>query len=275
MNERQRLEYLEAIGIDSYMPRLLLPNAPQSQLCQVPVVNTESATSAAIISANDSEPSPSLKSSADSVTHLTAGVKVASEDARINVLSVADVTATNTSDKPGTLAHATPVSAPNVTFALSFWRIDEDLLVMDTRHAELALPTEPLLRNILHALGRGMNHLPKAEVVRWPMLDDHFEPQHETAARNMLEAMLEGKVFLKPVKFILLMGAEACHYVMPSDRVNEGATPDATLEELLGLAFNLDIFKCTAIVTPSLSDLLQSPSLKASTWQAIQPLRIR
>jgi len=38
MNELQRLEYMEAMGVDCYVPRLVLPGAKPSEQCELPAI---------------------------------------------------------------------------------------------------------------------------------------------------------------------------------------------------------------------------------------------
>ncbi|NHO64099.1 hypothetical protein G8770_00880 [Aestuariicella hydrocarbonica] len=176
-------------------------------------------------------------------------------------------------------------------FALSLWRVSDKLLVVDSRHAELALPTEPLLANILTALGLPRTPLPKADVLRWPMYDYPLAPKGDDAARDTILAMLEGRLEMEPVEYVLLMGAEACHYVLPPELLPATAETgdDASLATArspglsavdsfacaLGKAVRVEPLKVTAIVVPSLCDMLQEPELKAQTWKSIQPLRQR
>ena len=39
MNELQRYAYLDAMGVDYYYPKLLLPGAKVSELCELPIGN--------------------------------------------------------------------------------------------------------------------------------------------------------------------------------------------------------------------------------------------
>ncbi len=266
MNERQRLQYLEAIGIDTYMPRLLLPGAPDSVACAIAAVSSGSVTS---------KTPPAKDGTVKPVAPVEPPKTVSPEQLLAQVMPAGVVDKVLSSPEPTEAPKPEVEVAAAVEFSLSIWRVDDDLMVIDSRHSELALPTEPLLRNILRALGRSTAGLPKVEVLRWPVLEDHFEPQHETAARNMLEAMLEGKVSIKSIKFLLLLGCDACHYVMPKERLSDGATPESSLQDLMGQALNIELLNTTAIVAPGLSDMLQDPSLKARAWQAMQPLRIR
>lgn len=280
MNEAQRLQYLEAIGIDSYMPRWILPVAPAPVACtpvlrsptaapaQVAVTPAASAPAAVPASvpaeraAGAAQPAPSAGLTAAPVAAVAEALAAFAEPQPVEKLAAA-------------IAPATKAAvAEDPRFALSMWRASDDLLVIDSRQAHLALPTEPLLANILLALGWPRQPLPRAEVLHWPMYDHPLAPKGEAAAKETLLAMLEARLEQQPVAYVLLMGAEACHYMVPAELLpQDGAGPAASLTALRGKALPLDPVKATAIVVPSLSDMLQQPELKATTWRAIQPLR--
>jgi hypothetical protein len=303
MNEIQRQHYLEAIGIDTYMPRWILPSAASPFSCQPVLPQSEAdlqaaaqaaAASSALVA--DSQMTESVAQPDRVVPEAMASVvseayseppqvaaavaqEIPAKAAPLEVLASIDGT-TETEKKS-----STPVSAksileglgdekrPDPRFALSLWQINEHLMVIDSRHSELALPTEPLLRNILSALGFARQPLPKAEVLRWPMFENNYEPQGQAIARETLQAMLEGMLESQPCKYLLLMGAEACHYILSDTHVGEGFDPKASLESHLGQSFVMDAMSVSAIVVPSLNDMLQQPQLKRDTWRAIQPLR--
>lgn len=308
MNEVQRLQYLEAIGIDSYMPRWILPLAPTPVAC-VPVIS-EPAANAAIavlpsiaasaaeaVMATENSDAQALGRIAPPVAAI-ASVMASVSPTTVLPTTVLPATAPPVSAAAALAALAEPASAPakaaaavsglvatvakeadaaaviDPQFSLSMWRATDDLLVIDSRQAHLALPTEPLLTNILLALGLPRSSLPRAEVLRWPMYDHPLSPKGEAAAKETLLAMLEARLEQQPVSYVLLMGAEACHYLVPGELLpGDQPEPIASYQALVGKALRLETVNATAIVVPSLSDMLQQPNLKATTWRAIQPLR--
>lgn len=291
MNEMQRQQYLEAIGIDSYMPRWILPVAPRPVACAsvtaTPVESVAANTAplanpAAVVSGVT--PAAGLAQVTAAVAEVTAQVSSAPRAAAAPAVPPVSVTETlavlsepaATRQQPTAEAAVHRVAAATEVdpqFALSMWRASDDLLVIDSRQAQLALPTEPLLANILLALGL-RQPLPRAEVLHWPMYDHPLAPKGEAAAKETLLAMLEARLEQQPVSYLLLMGAEACHYILPDELLPaDSSQPQASCQALLGKALRFDALKVTAIVVPSLSDMLQQPDLKATTWRAIQPLR--
>lgn len=284
MNEVQRMQYLDALGIDSFMPRRILPNAPVAQLC-APVMSYDASQPSAV-------PLPAaqlLTGNSQSVSHSPALKAPVIEAAPANKppVSAAALLDTTPAAPPRpvaqvaeltnvvsvTAAKPDKVVEPAPRFSLSLWQLSDQLLVVDSRQPQQALPTESLLANILSALGYPQAPLPPAHVVRWPIIENRFEPQGADEARGMLSALLSARLESQPVKHLLLMGEQACHYILPSEHLAE--TQSASLEKLQGklLQVNELVQGLPVIVVPSLTDMLQDASLKAITWQAIQPLR--
>lgn len=293
MNEIQRQQYLDALGIDSYMPRWILPVAPAPVSCEpVLPVNDAPCVETAPVSAPSLDGiagSPAVTASnthAETSPATTVGMTAPSEMLSSSLSEIVDevkASATpipsvkDSSVNPGIAGKVLPDQKtavdPDPNFSLSLWRVSDDLMVVDSRHAELALPTEPLLANILFALGLPRQPLPRAEVLRWPMYDHRLAPKGEAAARETVLAMLEGKLEAQPARYLMLMGAEACHFVLPAELLPENGDVDVSYEAMQGKAPVIEALQATAIVVPSLCDMLQQPELKAVTWRSIQPLR--
>jgi hypothetical protein len=297
MNEVQRMQYLDALGVDSFMPRRVLPNAPTLRLCE-PVLADNTTTAAAMLNRPASIPvapssvqptvvqalaqlnAPTAVASADAAAVIEPKAKAAigPEVAAVSSETVAapavleQVAAVTEQAKVDGIKTAKPV-IPAPRFSLSLWQIGEQLLVIDSRQPQQALPTESLLSNILLALGYPAGPLPSAHVVRWPIMENRFETQGADEARGMLSALISARLETQPAKHLLLMGEEACHFILPSGELADNQT--ASLSKLQGrllivpeLAEDLPV-----IVVPSLTAMLKMPELKALTWQAIQPLR--
>lgn len=310
MNELQRQQYLEALGVESYMPRWVLPLAPQPRRCAAPspspspspggetieskVADTEVTpvkteekasvppqseleTPSQVQLKRDSDPSPSLGSESSqraSTSALESTIQLLDDNP---VLS-------NANDGGQSVMAASEASEATeaVSFTLGAWRISDDLLVVDSRKAELALPVDALLINILSALGYPRVALPKVELVRWPREQSAFIDHSAAAARAMSQAWLSARLESQPVKFLLLFGAEASHYLLPDAVSVSGQaelpseqTPERTFAACEGKSVRLDEWNCSAFVVPSLVDVLQQPQLKSQLWQTLQPLRLK
>lgn len=297
MQEVSRLNYLRSLGITNYMPRWQLAGAPVSALNRNLGTAEKSAEGAKKrLASNQPTHAPTpiapAATETDNQTTQSPASPITFNVAAPNIATLDTTSDTKTTiEPPPRAAPPVPVSrelaaqlqepskkAPAVTptikppqanngnakvkFALSFWRISEELMVVDSRHSELALPVEKLLHNILFALGYP-RQLPQVEAISWPMLDAPHHDQGETAAKEMLQGYMDQKFLLDPGKFILLMGEDASRYLLQDD---------SDFEQQLGQQFKIAEFDLTAIVVPSLSSLLQDPTQKRLTWAALQPL---
>lgn len=325
MFEIHRQAYLNALGIDNYVPKWQLPGAPESDACEfiAPEIDSSQPQDSLSDDANDNPlirakgfdgvsaldsennpdanspnvsnsntNSPGAKSARDLIQEITN-----EQPKRIEPKGLAATSPTHSLQIPTEAPSETPQPEPQippaefkapintpalskkapkpavqalpkanskkVQFSLNFWRISDELMVVDSRQVNLALPTEKLLVNMLFALGYP-KELPKSEIIRWPLIDAPGQPQDENAARETLHAFLDEQFLLRPGKFMLLMGEDAAQYLLDSD---------LSFEEQTQQQHTIETFALTAIVTPNLAHLLQQPSAKADVWRAIQPLR--
>lgn len=254
------------MGIDSYMPRWILPGAPTPEICEFAIsAQVQSESGGAV------QPQPAAEVAAVAAELPAASQGAQGAPAAADMLDELARSPAPVESDMSAAAEATvespKASAPVAPFALTVWRVSEALMVIDSRQVQLALPTDRLLSNILRALGYKLPSLPKAEVVRWPFYENKMADQAagtEIEVREMLHAFLDAHLVLNPAQYLLLMGQEAARYILPAgvDLQN----PPSEGVELKELA-------TTAVVTPSLSEMLQAPELKAGTWRVIQPLR--
>jgi len=273
MQEFSRLSYLQAMGVINYMPRWQLPGAPVSRLNTaiggpLPLATAAAASIPTAESVNAPNPLQTTTAAAGLVdaepTVDDAPEPTVGNDATVDTSALAFNVA---KDAPKAVAanrpQTTKKSSPAIKFSLSFWRVAEELMVVDSRHSELALPVERLLLNILVALGYP-RQLPAVEVINWPMIEAHHHDQSESDARETLNSFLDEKFLLNPGKHLLLMGSDASRYLLPQALAED---------DVLGKSFAITEFDLTATVVPSLSDMLLDPVQKRITWSAIRHLR--
>jgi hypothetical protein len=154
-------------------------------------------------------------------------------------------------------------------FQLRIWRVATDLLIVDSRDAEVALPTDALLRNMMAALGYKPEQIAKPEILRWPFVNRKTLPQTDNQqenedARAMVRAYIEAQQQTHQLQLILLMGEAALRFATPAS---------AQIESYRWQ--NLSVLEnCRGIGLPSLAELLRDPALKKNTWQAIRHLRL-
>jgi len=271
------------------MPRCTLAYAPASLQCALPDVTelsnraAESRVSSSRAAASDiaNRPVP-IKSLTDeligtkSVLDLRTEENPSPPDSKLGDVLEAFGTKSGTKkdqrlpSKEAVALVAATDSRPK--FSLTIWRVSADLMVVDTRDLQQALPTERLLSNILMALGYQLPSLPKANVLKWPMIDNDLGGQGVEDARDMLHAFLDAELLLDPVKHLLLMGSAASTYILPPSHVY----PDVIDSQLASAhPIVLESLATPLVVTPSLVDILLDPSLKAQVWRLIQPLIVK
>lgn len=282
MNELARQVYLNSLGIDSYIPRYGLMGAPEPLLHEIELPDDQGHDSSCqSLDADQITLQGGVGAESLVATLSTDSDPVVSNDTKIHLNQTDDVSrnvgepvsiATLLSEESpvkketamqAKVAEHVPVRSEPVRFSLSLWRIEQEILIVDSRNLQLALPTDRLLYNMLVALGYPTSDFPKAEVIRWPMLDSS-ENQGEDAARDMLQGYFEAQLLKRPVKYLLLMGDEAIKYVLPDIE---------SVEHMNCSPVFIDTWSVIAIRTHSLTELLQKPLLKSEVWHMIQALK--
>ena len=258
MNELQRQNYLSALGLENYMPRWRLPFAPEPIACVIPAITFEKlehplGSPAAI--------EQTLSSVISSISPLKAESAVA-----VDMLANLDVR-----QKPSAPINAAAIlqqledKKPTIVapFSLSVWRPVPGFLIIDARNTALALPTDLLLNNILRTCLAGKFN-PGEEVLRWPMIENRFVSRTEVDARNELQTWLAVENELRPINRLWLLGENSGKYFI-ADNVSaiEHRWQKIAIGGLAGLT------QMTALLLPSLNELLQSPIDKARLWTVL------
>lgn len=256
MQQPLRHYYLAQLGIDSYVPRKPLPGALVSG------ARVWEQTAEEAVAADGVSNSPPVAYTATVAQPLNSSVA--------QVRAVTDELLAK--DRKRSLVSTTDaVARPPGGFNLNIWRVTDQLLVVDSRQPQSALPTAKLLTNILIALGYTGMTLPKSDVLQWPL---DRAPGHSAAeGRAMLSAFYEAQFTKQPFDTVLLMGEQAVRYSL-SDEIGAAPEPQTLYGQQISLkSFVPDQQAVKAILVPSLADMLRQPLLKKITWQAIQPLR--
>ncbi len=255
MNERRRLEYLQVMGITQFVPRFMLPAARASALLPPTEEPSAEAAPATVVSSENfraTERPVANTPAAPPVTRALAGVV----DGLMDVLAPERPPATEPEGRPDT----PPALTAPTPFALSIWRASPALMVVDSRYAAQALPTQTLLQNMLLAKGVA-DFGQKPDVLQWPPIAGARNLGDWAAAQEMVLAFLQARLERQPVQYLWLMGDNAMRAVAPAGK-SYGNT--------LGQALNLDTLGALAVVLPSLADMLLNPALKAVAWRAIR-----
>ena len=257
MNELQRQNYLSALGIENYMPRWRLPFAPEPIACVMPAITFEKSGPLdlpAIIEQTISSAIPAMPPSK------------AESAIAIDVLANLDVR-----QKPSAPINAAAIlqqleeKKPTIVepFSLSVGRPAPGFLIIDSRNTKLALPTDLFLNNILRVCLIDNFNLSE-EVLRWPMIENRFVSRTEVDARNELQTWLAVENELRPINRLWLMGENAGKYFIPADiSTIEHRWQKVAVNGLIGHT------PLTALLLPSLNELLQNPSDKVHLWLAL------
>lgn len=285
MLEKHRLIYLDALGIDNYMPRFTLLSALPSQLLPDEALIEPTAFSTADNPVVDSIEQPMSNSIA------TPSKQEAQKEIPAPVLDelLGNALTDNSKqereqqlhylaeDKPSNAAivsaaaliEAVQNKATNtpteIRFALNAWRVSNDILVLDSRQPGAALPTDRLLQNILRSIGCHLVQLPQSEILRWPLFKDDFGSHPEDEARAMVQAYISAQSNKSPFKILLLFGKDAVRFSLVIEQ---------SIEEFFanqqGTALKQEQWQSQVLICPSLIDMLQEPTQKKVTWQALQ-----
>ena len=265
-NELRRQAYLEAMGVESYLPRLLLPGARPSVLCELPdwaSVSVQSAGQAPAgepVAAAPAAPvsqgatAPAGRSGAADIQQLLDGADVPKRAQRV---------------ASGVAVTQQRAAAEVPHFSLSLVRAGRVLLVDDGLSGEV----DPraylqLVHNLLFALGVAAREL-SLDVFSWPLtrVRGHVD-QSQTAAREALTAYLAKQLELCGGSYLLLMGETAGSYVL-----NDATLGDAPGDGRRGnVLLPHPQLPARCLLTASAARALNDAMLKPLIWRDIQPL---
>lgn len=133
-------------------------------------------------------------------------------------------------------------------------------MVLDSRRPQAALPTQSLLKNIFASKNLSLNGS-KPEIINWPMFGGTSGPQGWSAASEMVLAFLKARMERQASQFLWVMGKSAYAAIYGS--------PDQ-YEQHLGKITSLESLGVELVVLPSLSEMIEQPALKRTTWLAIR-----
>lgn len=266
MNEHQRMHYMEAMGIDMFVPRVHLPHAlasrPLSFAAVDELVPSPAQASVAGLIGEEAVGDVLLETQKDAATPAPHTAVTEASVERILGKSASLSLVPDTKPLVEGSASISAVDAPAERFSLEIWQLPE-YLVLDSHAAGSGLPTAALLHNLLRHLVYTLSVLPESELIHWPMVDLPNKPKHLSAAREMMGPLLEAK--LTQSKQLLLFGEDVFRVIASDADLARGFT------EACYTTITIDDGK-RALVLPSLSALLHEPLRKKGVWQALQLL---
>ncbi len=251
MNELQRQVYLSALGIENYAPRWLLPSAPASVACVMPVFDIPVVDPVVTIMPSVATAIDSRIESNNSASELLTAIVEIKEPKKAPLAINAAAILQKLEEKKA------PVVQP---FSLSVYRPQAGFLIVDTRNPALALPTELLLNNLLRAHLKASQFTLAEETLRWPMIENRFVSRTEDDARNELQTWLAVENELRPIQTLWLMGENAARYWLESG--SDWSAVCWTMQPIKDLPLQ-------ALILPSLNQLLQNPAQKSNLWACL------
>jgi hypothetical protein len=271
MDELQRQAYLSALGVDGYNPRLVLPGAGISTLCELRLPSVPMAlavTASSQVVAVDATAIATVSSAAvPTMAEVAGSLRGGKNNPAMNALL--DELRRDDSESPRAKTSAAVAAVPALSadptateprprFSLSIIRgaevfiIDRGLDESVDQQAYLAL-----LHNILLAIGAAPAKL-SIDQFHWPMIKNNQVDQGETAAKQALQSFVGKQIEQLGLAYIVLMGDDAQRYL--TDQAPAG---EFIADPLIG-------GQC--IVTASAAQSLHNSELKQQIWQDLTPL---
>lgn len=247
MQEVRRQQYLDALGIDSYMPRVLLPWAPAPRQAALPEV----AAAAPVVEA----PAATARPAASSPTPVAEVLRDMTRAQPAEARKPARDTLSLTREQP----------VPVATVHLHLWRPLPQYFIIDDCPPGTALPTHQLLANILRAVSGQRVNPGNPERMRCPINAQLASHYSEEDVRRELQAWFVEAHTRQPAQEVWLMGP-AARWFLPAD-----TNPQEHQFTRVALSLEGAEHAVKALIAPSLSAILQDASLKAPLWQAIKP----
>ncbi|MEH6575868.1 MAG: hypothetical protein V7731_02215 [Amphritea sp.] len=294
MQEQQRHQYLEAMGISSWLPRKHLAGAkptpdwvwefvyPEEDSSQAPVAErsqqqkqqqavTPQVTAAAALQARTdlaasfSAPNPASAVRAEKVE--TAQEVAAPVLDRVE--RRADVEAQTPVDSvesaPEVVITSAAESTEQAPFKLAFMTYG-DCLVVDSlpprSRQGVSDQHQALLGKILQSVGLQGSAVGDLFMLPWPMFASKSLDQGADQARMTVQHKLTKSLQTTQVHYVLLLGEAAAQMVL------ERSEP---LEQLRGLLFSLRSDVKT-LASASLTEMISVPGCKRDVWMDLQPL---
>ncbi|KEQ18861.1 uracil-DNA glycosylase family protein [Endozoicomonas numazuensis] len=259
INERTRQHYLDAMGIQTWFPRQILPNALPPREFDFPEEEFEPETPSA------------LSGTLESVQTSEAAMGVSTAK---DLLGISNTVKTKPEAKPDAPVINKLVTETRLVEVSKFRLVtlpanEHCLVVAEMPHSGLNQFSrfhQRLLSDILRAIKMPAESdpLPSSEFI-WPLgnigLMEHLS-QDDSAAADAVCAYLSNQFGLARRKVVLLFGQAAARFVID---------PNRSFGDLRGLQKGLHSDQ-HFVVTHGLNELMKLPALKSEAWQDISPI---
>ena len=287
MNRDRRAAYLQAMGIESWLPIRALPSAELGHwVADSAVFNPSAAANTALSrsttgSANTPSDAPISVTAQNVINRSLALAEELNMGASVNTPVTTQPNAVPAADALNSVA--IPVSATSAStgdqsldvFTLSATVCGDILIIDDITQMNFASSAyQHWLNAILLSLGQ--KPLPETRSVQdrfdWPLPDSGLFDASQKAAKEIFSAWLQRKLQENNAHWVLLMGKAAV--AMQFDEGIESSEGDVSKKNELGHVVPLQNRQGVQVLsTYGSGDLWRQPLLKREFWQHIQPLR--
>ncbi|WP_041522429.1 hypothetical protein [Gilvimarinus agarilyticus] len=265
MDELQRQRYLSALGIETFVPRLILPWAQPSVPCPLPQATEAPAPQP--LAGVSAQPS-AVQGAGLTEQPVGRAPTAAGAEAVGQVLRDMGVSKSAPVRKEPLKAAVPKRREVLETIHLHLWRPADDLIVLDHYQPGTALPSDKLLHNILKLLWRPDVQVNAGEAVRCPISEKVANLYTREDMQVELQAWFSEELQKTPDASVWLFGAEAAKFLLQPDATKE--TPESYHFKRLALASadgESEVRK--ALVLPSLTEMLNTPELKTKLWSTV------
>ena len=264
LDQRQRHQYLDALGITSWLPTQPLPAAapsaewvwdfryPAPEISFTPQPAGGGAPRQQAPAAPKMDPARARAALNDTLALVADAAKPKDQQKR---------------EEPQVKLAPKPKQTAEIPrFRLAMLALG-DCLVVDSlptvQGGEFSEQHRTLLKNISHFLLSEPAEMPRAGILNWPMLANSSLDQSRPEALAAVQYKLKQLINRNGSKRVLLLGEAAMQMVLDTD---------AGLDSMRG-SVQLPAFpELKVVVSYSLSQLLRLHDMKADLWQDIQPI---
>jgi DNA polymerase III psi subunit len=160
-------------------------------------------------------------------------------------------------DKSAVQAERTDDAEVPLALKFVFWQPTDQLLIATNTDEQLPDGQQVnLLAKIVAAIDNQSSGLPQFDVITWP---PHPSMQGgEQEAREFIATLIKSRLAAKSTKLLLVLGQSAENWLFSKQQrsaCDQGLLPIDS--------------EVTAIIAPSLEQMLKKPQLKRDTWQII------
>jgi len=244
---KQKADYIEALGISVWLPRLKLVNAK-------PAIQLKSQLS----DDRPERPQLSEKETIPSISEVVASLPI-SADVSAPGMPIIKGPLVNNSEKESAKIKNTEAdrSAGSIRFGLALYVMNDWIVCssLTSDYNDFEHSATQLITNILKVLGTSKPTLEHHHIISWPFFSNPNASQGIEPARLYVNGIIQHLVEQHQVSKLLVCGGVLA-------KLNHWSAVD-------GRDYNLD-----RLIIPSVYKMMDDPSEKAKAWQIIQNSKI-